>query len=361
MKTQLFIVLAFLWSTNESNAQFITNPSFEGTTGAGLIPEGWEGCDENSTPDTQPGFWEVNNSPSHGESYLGLITRGNLGGSANIPEDISTSLTQPLQIGSCYSMSLDLAKSSDFGHTYSFGQNWLSYDSAIVVEVWGSSILCLKEQLLWSSPPIDHEEWIEYSFTIQPLAAEIDHILFQAKYVTLPEYFGNALIDNIQLTDLSASVLQLDTTIFIGTELQLEASVSDNYSWSPSDGLSCSNCSNPFLTVSGSGVYQVLITSEDGCQHEELFIITVAIEIPNIFSPNDDGVNDRFVINGLGKDTHLTIYNRWGQIIFLSKNYSNDWSGRSPSGVAATEGVYFYVIENEQLFEPIKGTLQLVR
>jgi gliding motility-associated-like protein len=73
--------------------------------------------------------------------------------------------------------------------------------------------------------------------------------------------------------------------------------------------------------------------------------------IPQGFSPNGDGVNDAFKINGL-KDTELNeliIFNRWGGVVYASEDYKNDWIGQSNQGIVAIgagqglpDGTYFY-------------------
>lgn len=77
-----------------------------------------------------------------------------------------------------------------------------------------------------------------------------------------------------------------------------------------------------------------------------------SVFIPEGFSPNNDGINDRFVIqNTSGKDVLLEIYNRWGNIIYKSKNYQNDWDGRCNQGIYFGEdvpgGTYYYIVNIE--------------
>jgi gliding motility-associated-like protein len=94
------------------------------------------------------------------------------------------------------------------------------------------------------------------------------------------------------------------------------------------------------------------------------------IYIPTAFTPNRDGKNDVFTINGYGVRiiNFLRIYNRWGEIIFEKKNfYPNDlssaWTGKF-KGVDAPTGAYVYFAEMEcnagEKFER-KGTVTLVR
>ena len=75
-------------------------------------------------------------------------------------------------------------------------------------------------------------------------------------------------------------------------------------------------------------------TSEDSKQ-------ILGIVIPNVFTPNEDGKNDAFVIPGIeAYENEITIVNRWGGTIYHSKAYQNDWKGEG-----LNEGTYYYVIK----------------
>ncbi|RZK76983.1 MAG: tandem-95 repeat protein, partial [Pedobacter sp.] len=74
------------------------------------------------------------------------------------------------------------------------------------------------------------------------------------------------------------------------------------------------------------------------------------LKIPGGFSPNNDGINDFFVIeNSQGKKINLEIYNRWGNRVYRSKEYQNTWNGRSNEGIRIGEdlpvGTYYYIIQ----------------
>ncbi|MDN5202572.1 gliding motility-associated C-terminal domain-containing protein [Fulvivirgaceae bacterium BMA10] len=91
------------------------------------------------------------------------------------------------------------------------------------------------------------------------------------------------------------------------------------------------------------GSYNITIRDSKGCtitldatvpQDENVFI-------PNVFTPNNDGANDRFFIRNLPSDnTTLTIRNRWGKVVYKQDNYKNDWDGESNG-----DGMYFYTLE----------------
>ena len=71
--------------------------------------------------------------------------------------------------------------------------------------------------------------------------------------------------------------------------------------------------------------------------------------IPGGFSPNGDGTNDRFVIENTGfKRLSLEVFNRWGNRVYRSNDYKNDWDGRCTEGISVgqdlPEGTYFYIV-----------------
>ena len=71
------------------------------------------------------------------------------------------------------------------------------------------------------------------------------------------------------------------------------------------------------------------------------------LAMPNIFSPNGDGVNDYFapITFPAGSSWALEVYNRWGQVVFESNGVPRGWDGRSLSGIECSDGVYFYRVE----------------
>nr|WP_295872646.1 gliding motility-associated C-terminal domain-containing protein [uncultured Chitinophaga sp.] len=85
------------------------------------------------------------------------------------------------------------------------------------------------------------------------------------------------------------------------------------------------------------------------------------IFIPNVITPNGDGRNDRFIIIGISRypNSSLFIYNRWGNQVYQSKNYQNEWDGHGLS-----EGTYYYVLKlrtAEGGERSYKGWIELMR
>ena len=71
------------------------------------------------------------------------------------------------------------------------------------------------------------------------------------------------------------------------------------------------------------------------------------LTVPNFFSPNNDDINEFFIISNLDSYDRvaLSVLNRWGNLIYENPNYQNDWSGTTTNNQKVTEGVYFYTVE----------------
>jgi gliding motility-associated-like protein len=122
-----------------------------------------------------------------------------------------------------------------------------------------------------------------------------------------------------------------------------------NYSWSI-NGQSFSGEQVEYTVIEGEYTIQLTVTDDNGCSDTYTITLPVfdGLTIPNVLTLNNDGVNDFFLIEGLKSETSLTILNRWGEIVFSTNNYQNDWNGKDQSGALLTEGVYTYLIrEND--------------
>lgn len=94
---------------------------------------------------------------------------------------------------------------------------------------------------------------------------------------------------------------------------------------------------------------------------------TLSVEIPNVFTPNGDGLNDDFRILGATAqcdEAEVFIYNRWGQLYYQNNTPHFRWNGKSTEGIDAPEGVYFVILKvkkrNEKIIEH-RSTLTLMR
>jgi gliding motility-associated-like protein len=148
-----------------------------------------------------------------------------------------------------------------------------------------------------------------------------------------------------------------------------------SYNWTPPTDLSCTNCPNPFAMPKFNTTYRVAVTDNNGCVSTASIDVFVSCNsnnyfIPNTFSPNGDGMNDRFYVRGTGINRIQTmrIFNRWGQMVFEKRfanpnNAADGWDGTF-KGKPADADTYIYMIdiicENAQIIT-YKGDVTLIR
>mgnify|MGYP005988300085 CR=1 FL=1 len=128
------------------------------------------------------------------------------------------------------------------------------------------------------------------------------------------------------------------------------------FQWNPIEGLSCNTCQNPTVTATESTTYYLAVANSSGCISLDTITITYdgSLYVPNSFTPNGDGDNDFF--SAFGKDIvefELFIYDRWGELLFYSKDMTNSWDGNY-LGIPAKTETYIWKIE----YTEISGTSQ---
>ena len=163
-----------------------------------------------------------------------------------------------------------------------------------------------------------------------------------------------------------------DTTVLPDQPLQLIASGGNNYTWSPSTGLSDPNIANPIAILNSSidSITYTVRVAQNGCFSEDQVTVRVYrtgadILVPSAFTPNGDGKNDvaRPITIGISKLGYFSIYNRWGQLLFTTTEIGKGWDG-SFRGVNQPSGTYVYQTEGSNYLGSSvyrKGTIVLIR
>lgn len=157
----------------------------------------------------------------------------------------------------------------------------------------------------------------------------------------------------------------IDVTILEGTTTQLNATGGGTYVWTPSVGLSDTSISNPIANPMVTTTYFVSVTSDEGCTSTDSVTVTIipTIHFPDGITPNGDGKNDTWVIDYIDEyPNHVVeIYNRWGELLYRSTDYKNDWNG-TYNGENLPVGTYYYVIElNDDKTKPFTGPITVLR
>lgn len=123
---------------------------------------------------------------------------------------------------------------------------------------------------------------------------------------------------------------------------------------------------NDTITVTEGGTYTLTVTNACGSDMDdaEVTVEPCLIVAPDIMTPNGDGYNDMFVIDGLDAwpNSYLRIYDRWGRLVYENENYQNDWDGRKrDTQKLVSSGTYYWVLVRELDEEPNHGYLTVVR
>ncbi len=169
-----------------------------------------------------------------------------------------------------------------------------------------------------------------------------------------------------------------DIDLIAGDDVQLSYTtdlIPFNIMWSPPNDISCTDCSSPTVNPIETTTYSVTVTDEIGCTATDDVIVNVFIPkrvyLPNIFSPNNDGINDVWFIGSnefVDIIQNLEIYDRWGEQVFLRRDIlPNDpaegWDGRL-KGTRMHNGVYTYIATlmfRDGIIRTYKGTITIVQ
>ncbi|PLX20722.1 MAG: hypothetical protein C0597_03940 [Marinilabiliales bacterium] len=122
------------------------------------------------------------------------------------------------------------------------------------------------------------------------------------------------------------------------------------------------------LTEIRSGIYEVVVNDSSLCEVDSVFVVRSAfddcIDIPTAFTPNNDGINDTWVIDmqGLYPDAEVQVFDRWGKIVFYSKGYeeSQYWDG-TYNGKQLPMDAYYYIIYLKNGAERLSGSITIIR
>ena len=144
--------------------------------------------------------------------------------------------------------------------------------------------------------------------------------------------------------------------------------------WMPATDLSCTTCAQPVCTPRETVQYIVTVTAQDGCTANDTMVVKLLcdeakVRIPDAFTPNGDGHNDRFTILGaIPVVNHLAIFDRWGVKVFEADHFypadpNSGWDG-TMAGRPEPPGVYVYYAEMQCPTGGVfirKGTVVLIR
>jgi gliding motility-associated-like protein len=152
------------------------------------------------------------------------------------------------------------------------------------------------------------------------------------------------------------SIIVVDTLLEDENSIVLEPRYGEVVStWYPPIYLDCIDCQSPTARPRSYVSYSVELRDEFDCLHEEIFKFDMAIRIPNVITPNDDGYNDCWKVTGIPVDSELFIFEKNGSLKYSQKPFNSDycWKGTDSNGNPLKAGSYWFAIEH-----PFFGTLK---
>ncbi len=196
---------------------------------------------------------------------------------------------------------------------------------------------------------------------------------------------GSAQFTVASPSQLSVDLTAPEQTILTGMQTQLNTVVTSssavvNYIWTPSAAIvydNCpdtANCPNPLAAPKTTTNIMVTVVNADGCSASDTLTIYVLNQpsafIPTAFTPNGDGLNDRFEFDILGAEKlEVNVFNRWGEKVYFNANQpngitgANGWDG-TKDGKDAPNDTYVYqlvVTYFDGVTKDISGTVSIMR
>lgn len=157
-----------------------------------------------------------------------------------------------------------------------------------------------------------------------------------------------------------------DHVVLPGNGIRLNPKTNAIYfSWDRSSpGLDDYGSATPTATPVSTTVYRLTVADAAGCEQSALVTVKVLdpLAIPTGFTPNGDGVNDVWDIEGLGAypNVFVQVFNRWGSVVFSSKGYPTAWDGQF-NGTPLPAATYYYTLTSDVLERPLTGAVTLLR
>jgi gliding motility-associated-like protein len=173
----------------------------------------------------------------------------------------------------------------------------------------------------------------------------------------------------------TSDVTSGETPLNVQFNNQSTSTVKINYNWDFGNG-STSILKDPSAIFDMVKEYTVCLIVDDGvkgcsdtmCSLIETGTTADLLIVPNVFTPNGDGINDLLMITAKGLETmNAQIYNRWGEKLYEWNTLSGGWDGFTVSGIPAPEGTYFIILvasgadKKKTILPPVKQSFTLLR
>ncbi len=222
---------------------------------------------------------------------------------------------------------------------------------------------------LWTPSVFLNNRFIPNPVAVNPTAS-VRYIVTVTDILGCPKTSRDTVF--LTVDQIIADAGPSDTSVVLGQPLLLTATGSTNYLWSPATWLNNIAIATPVSLPQNNITYRVRVSNNVGCFAEDTIRVTVyfiapGFNVPNAFTPNGDGRNDRFrpIAIGMKSIDVFRVYNRWGQLVHSDNNIEkgNGWDGAF-RGKAQDPGTYVWYAEGtdyQNIKVKRKGSVVLIR
>ena len=342
------------WSNGETTEDIA---GLEAGTYSAIITD-FNGCTANyATTITEPDALNVTymSNPATCEASNGSVVTEVTGGTAPYFYNWSNG-TSSANLNSASAGNYELVVTDANGCTYTLDLEVESV-SNLIAQVYTEDVTCNGRNNGSAIVVVDSGNGpYVYEWSHGPTTAGVTGLAQAAYGVTVTDAFGCSITLQVDIYEPDALVVELtspdlgngfNVTPYGGSNGSVSADAyggTEPYSYVWSNGSTNENIGN--LT---SGEYSVTVTDANGCvAYSSITLIQpMVLEMPNGYSPNNDGLNDYFVVRGLEAypSNELKVFNRWGNIVYQMNNYDNSWNGFNNKGESLPDATYFVILE----------------
>ncbi len=277
------------------------------------------------------------------------------------PLAVSTTYRVFASIGKCSATDEVVVHTVPYPLANAGSDSTICFGNSIQLQASGGSIYQWSPGRYLSSSNIENP-------VVQKPRSTIKYIVEVRDILGCPKPVLDSII--VSVVKIEAEAGPTDTSIVLGQPLQLNATGSDFYQWTPGTWLNNPNILNPLAQPLDNITYAVRVSNKEGCFdvdsiNVKVFKIDPDLLVPTGFSPNADGSNDIFrpIAIGMKSLDVFKVYNRWGQLLYSSTKIGDGWDGRF-KGNEQAPGTYVWQAEGTNyLGKKIKrkGTVILIR
>ncbi len=153
-----------------------------------------------------------------------------------------------------------------------------------------------------------------------------------------------------------------------GTVVTFAAKANDSsvlsFYWTPAIDLINPNVLRASLVANHDQQYTLVATGQGNCTATDFLTVKILkpVKVPNAFTPNNDGINDKWVLGNLSdyEGATVEVYNRYGQMVYRAAGFAPSWDG-TYKGTPLPVATYYYVIDLKNGFAPLKGSVTIIR